>query len=216
MQIARMLAALAVTLLLTACQTTSIQSAWYDTSYKAGPFRKIVVIASDGTTADSRVFEDIFVQKLLAAGVQAVPGYTTVTPDARRTESTFAPAVAATGADGVILVRLLRVDTKTQVSTVMMPGPMMGPWGGFYGPGFYGGGFYGGGFYAAPEVTQYDVASVETNVYNVNTKTLVWAATTQTVNPTTVAQERETNPFVRSQDWEELARRRSDKDRFRS
>jgi hypothetical protein len=78
MQIARMLAALAVTLLLTACQTTSIQSAWYDTSYKAGPFRKIVVIASDGTTADSRVFEDIFVQKLLAAGVQAVPGYTTV------------------------------------------------------------------------------------------------------------------------------------------
>jgi len=189
MQIARALAALAVTLLLTACQTTSIQSAWYDTSYKAGPFRKIVVIASDGTTADSRVFEDIFVQKLLAAGVQAVPGYTTVPPDARRTESTFAPAVAATGADGVILVRLLRVDTKTQVSTVMMPGPMMGPWGGFYGPGFYGGGFYGGGFYAAPEVTQYDVASVETNVYNVNTKTLVWAATTQTVNPTTVAKE---------------------------
>ena len=189
MQIARLLAATAVTLLLTACQTTSIQSAWYDTSYKGGPFKKIVVIASDGTTADSRVFEDIFVQKLLAAGVQAVPGYTTVPPDARRTESTFAPAVAATGADGVILVRLLRVDTKTQVSTVMMPGPMMGPWGGFYGPGFYGGGFYGGGFYAAPEVTQYDVASVETNVYNVNSKTLVWAATTQTVNPTTVAQE---------------------------
>jgi hypothetical protein len=97
--------------------------------------------------------------------------------------------VAATGADGVILVRLLRVDTKTQVSTVMMPGPMVGPWGGFYGPGFYGGGFYGGGFYAVPDVTQYDVATVETNVYNVANKTLVWAATTQTVNPTTVAQE---------------------------
>jgi hypothetical protein len=189
MSLARLSAALAAVLLLAACQTTSIQSAWYDTSYRGGPFRKIVVIASDGTTADSRVFEDIFVQKLQAAGVQAVPGYTTVPPDARRQESTFAPAVAATGADGVILVRLLRVDTKTQVSTVMMPGPMIGPWGGFYGPGFYGGGFYGGGFYAVPDVTQYDVASVETNVYNVATKSLVWAATTQTVNPTTVAQE---------------------------
>jgi len=184
MHITRHLAALAAAALLTACQTTSLQSAWYDTSYKGGPFRKVVVIASDGTTADSRVFEDIFVQKLQAAGVQAIPGYTTVPPDARRTESTFAPAVAATGADGVILVRLLRIDTKTQVSTVMMPGPMVGPWG-----GYYGGGFYGGGFYAAPEVTQYDVASVETNVYNVNTKSLVWAATTQTVNPTTVAKE---------------------------
>jgi hypothetical protein len=184
MSLARLSAAFLAVLVLAACQTTSIQSAWYDASYRGGPFKKIVVIASDGTTADSRVFEDIFVQKLQAAGVQAIPGYATVPPDARRQESTFAPAVAATGADGVILVRLLRVDTRTQVSTVMVPGPMVGPWGGFYGPGFY-----GGGFYAVPDVTQYDVASVETNVYNVATKSLVWAATTQTVNPTTVAQE---------------------------
>jgi len=184
MQLLRTLAALAAAAALAACQSTSIQSAWYDTSYRGGPFTKVVVIASDGTTADSRVFEDIFVQKLQAAGVQAVPGYTTVPPDARRQESVFAAAVGATGADGVILVRLLRVDTKTQVSTMMMPGPMIGPWGGFYGPGFY-----AGGFYPVPEVTQYDVASVETNVYVVKTRSLVWAATTQTVNPTTVAKE---------------------------
>ena len=34
--------------------------------------------------------------------------------------------------------------------------------------------------------------------------------------PTTVAQERATNPFVRASDWEEFARLRLDKDRFRS
>jgi hydroxyacylglutathione hydrolase len=34
--------------------------------------------------------------------------------------------------------------------------------------------------------------------------------------PTTVAEERETNPFVRSADWEEFARLRADKDSFRS
>jgi len=180
----RSLIAVGTLALLAGCQTTSIQSAWFDSSYKGGPFRKIVVIASDGTTADSRVFEDIMVQSLQAAGVSAVPGYTTVPPDARRAEAPFAAAVAATGADGVILVRLIRVDTKTQVSTMMMPGPMVGPWG-----GFYGGGFYGGGFYAVPEVTQYEVASVETNVYSVASRTLVWAATTQTVNPTTVEKE---------------------------
>ena len=38
------------TLLLAGCQTTSIQSAWFDSSYRGGPFKKIVVIASDGTT----------------------------------------------------------------------------------------------------------------------------------------------------------------------
>lgn len=34
--------------------------------------------------------------------------------------------------------------------------------------------------------------------------------------PTTVAQERETNPFVRATNWEEFARLRSEKDSFRS
>jgi hydroxyacylglutathione hydrolase len=34
--------------------------------------------------------------------------------------------------------------------------------------------------------------------------------------PTTVAQERETNPFVRATDWQEFARLRAQKDSFRS
>jgi hydroxyacylglutathione hydrolase len=34
--------------------------------------------------------------------------------------------------------------------------------------------------------------------------------------PTTVAEERATNPFVRSTDWQEFARLRSEKDSFRS
>jgi hydroxyacylglutathione hydrolase len=34
--------------------------------------------------------------------------------------------------------------------------------------------------------------------------------------PTTVEQERETNPFVRATNWQELARLRAEKDSFRS
>src|SRR6185295_15085385 len=152
MQAVRHLISLCAIALLAACQTTSFKSAWYDTTYTGGVLKKVVVIANDGTTANSRVFEDIFVQKFSAAGVTGIPGYSTVPPETRSAEGPFANAVAATGADAVLLVRLLRVDTKTQVSTMMMPGPMWGPWGGFYGPGFY-----GGGFYAVPDVTQYDV-----------------------------------------------------------
>jgi len=50
----------------------------------------MVVIASDGTTSDSRVVEDIFVQKLNAAGVNAIPGCTTVPADARELVPTAA------------------------------------------------------------------------------------------------------------------------------
>jgi len=171
-------------LLLAACQSTSIKSAWYDTNYKGGTLRKVVVVASDGTTADSRVFEDIMVQKLSAAGVQAIPGYSTVPAEARQGEGPFSTAISATGADGVLMIRLLRVDTKTQVSTMMVPGGGFGPYGGFYG-GFYG----GAGFYPVTDVTQFDVATVETNLYDARTRRLIWAGTTETINPSNVAKE---------------------------
>ena len=180
MQILRRLTSLCTVALLAACQTTTIKSAWYDTTYNGGVLKKAVVIASDGTTSDSRVFEDILVQKFSAAGVMAIPGYSTVPPTSRTAEGPFAAAVAATGADAVLMVRLLRIDTKTQVSTMMMPGPMWGPWGGFYG---------GPGWYPATDITQYDVATVESNLYDVRTKRLIWAATSDTINPRNVAQD---------------------------
>jgi hypothetical protein len=57
---------------------------------------------------------------------------------------------------------------------------MWGPWGGFYG---------GPGMYPATDVTQFDIATVESNLYQVSTKRLIWAATTETINPTSVAKE---------------------------
>jgi len=39
------------------------------------------------------------------------------------------------------------------------------------------------------EVRQYDIATVETKLFDVKTKQLVWAATTSTFNPRSVARE---------------------------
>lgn len=184
MSMSRHLVVASAALLLAGCQSTSIRSAWYDTNYKGGTLSKIVIVASDGTTADSRVIEDIMVQKFGATGVQAIPGYSTVPADARKGEGPFSAAISATGADGVLMIRLLRVDTKTQVSTMMVPSAGWGPYGGFYG------GFYGGpGFYPVTDVSQYDVATVETNLYDARSRRLIWAGTTETINPSSVATE---------------------------
>lgn len=167
-------------LFLAGCASTSLQSAWYDTSYSGGPFRKILVVGVGATLADRRVFEDSFAQQLNAAGTQGVPGYQFLPDDARRNEPGWNQGVAASGCDGLLLVRVLGVDTKTQVSTTMVPGPIyFGPYGRPWGPQMV----------AVPEVTQYDVANVETNLFDVKTKRVVWAGTTQTFNPTTVAKE---------------------------
>jgi hypothetical protein len=176
----RLALAATAALVLAGCASTSIRSAWYDASYSGGPFRKILVVGVHGSLADTRVFEDIFAQKLRAAGVDGVPGYLALPAGVPPGDPVWNAAVEASGADGLLSVRLLRVDTRTQVSTAMVAGPMMwGPYWGWWGPGYV----------AAPMVTQYDVASVETNLWSVSTRRVVWAATTDTFNPTTVAQE---------------------------
>jgi FimV-like protein len=67
---------IALVALVSGCQTTSVRSAWFDTDFSGPPMRKIVVAGSVNRTADERVLEDIFVEKLRAAGVEAVAGHT--------------------------------------------------------------------------------------------------------------------------------------------
>ena len=174
--------------LVAGCQTTSIQSAWYDTNFRGGPMGKIVVVGSVDNVADGRVFEDIFAARLRAAGVEGIAGYTVIGDEARVAEAPFGAAVAKTGAQGLLLVRLLRVDTRTQVSTTMVPGGMGWGWGGGWGgPGW--GSPFGPTMVPVQQISQYDLATVESKLFDVQTKQLVWAATTTTFNPTSVARE---------------------------
>jgi hypothetical protein len=167
-------------LLVAACASTSLRSAWYDTSYQGGAFKRVLVVGVGTNVADRRVFEDIFAQKLSALGTQGIPGYRFLPDDVRANEPGWNAGVAQSGADGLLLVRLLGVDTRTHVYTTMMPGPMYGP---YYGP------WWGPSMVAVPQVTQYDIANVETSLFDVKTKRVIWAGTTQTFNPSTVAEE---------------------------
>jgi len=168
-------------LLVAACASTSLQSAWYDTSYRGGAFKRVIVVGVGANVANRRVFEDIFAQKLSTSGVQGIPGYQFLPDDARANEPGWNAGVAQSAADALLLVRVLGVDTKTQVRTTMVPGPA------FYGP--YYGGWWGPSMVAVPEVTSYEVANVETSLFDVKTHRIVWAGTTETFNPSTVAQE---------------------------
>jgi hypothetical protein len=172
---------LALAALLAGCQSTTIRSAWFDTDFAGPPLRKIVVVGSINSTTDGRVFEDVFAEKLRAAGVEGIPGYTVITDDARASDAPFVTAVVKSGAQGLLFVRLLGVDTRTQVSTTMVSTGM------HWGPGPWGS--PSRTLVPVQQVRQYDLATVETKLFDVQTKALIWAATTSTLNPTSVARE---------------------------
>ena len=68
---------------LSACQSTSINSAWFDPNFKGGPMKKIDVVGAGTNLSNRRVAEDIFAQKLRDAGVEGVAGWTVIPDEAR-------------------------------------------------------------------------------------------------------------------------------------
>jgi hypothetical protein len=171
--------------LVASCASTTLQSAWTDPTYTGPGFTRILVVGVTGSMANRRVFDDMFAQSLNAAGVDGLPGYQFIPDAASANEQVFNEGVANSKADGLLLVRLLGVDTKTQVNTTMMPAmgltPMMGPYGGYAG--------WGPAWYAVPSVQQYQVANVEATLFETKTHRPVWSGSTQTLNPTSVAAE---------------------------
>lgn len=183
-----LLAWAAIVLLVSGCQSTSIRSAWFDTSFAGPPMTKIVVAGNFQRTSDGRLLEDIVVAKLRASGVDGIAAHALRMDDPSMTQEAFRAAVVDSGAQGLLLVSLLGVDTRTQVTTTMVHGGMgwgPGPWG-WGGPGWGGVGWTS---IPVQQVNQYDLATVETKLFDVKTRQIVWAATTTTLNPTSVARE---------------------------
>jgi len=176
-------ALIALVALVSGCQSTTLRSAWFDTDFAGPPLRKIVVSASLGSAADSRGFEDSFADKLRGVGVQAIAGHTVRLDDAGLPDASFDAAVVDTGAQGLLLVRLLGVDTRTQVSTTMVHG------GASWGRGQWGTLTRTTIVVPVQQVSQYELATVEAKLFDVQTRQLIWAATTTTFNPRSVARE---------------------------
>jgi hypothetical protein len=171
-------------LLLAGCASTTLRSAWYDSSFTGPPMKRILVVGVTGNLTDRRVFDDLFAKALNDAGVLGLPGYQFVDVANASTE-VFDAGVAKSGADGLLLVRLLNVDTRTQVTTTMVPArsapgfTARSAWGPTWGPVWY----------AVPDVRQFQVANVEATLFETQMHQPIWSATTETMNPTAIAAE---------------------------
>jgi hypothetical protein len=162
------------TLLLSACVTTQLNSAWKDPGY-SGSLRKVMVVAVAKNPINRRVFEDEFVRQLRARGADAVASYTVV-PDGRQSDQTVIDQkLKEMGADAMLITRMVSKKTvKTYVpGTVYLPPPSYGRWRDYYGTG-----------YMAMETPGYvaenEYAVMESNLYDARNDKLIWAVSSET------------------------------------
>jgi len=166
------------------CATTRIVHQWSNPDYAAPGFKKILVIGVSMEPSIRRTFEDEFVARLKAVGVDAVPSYRYIREDGQVAEARLQEAVRQANADAALTTRLVRVEKKARVDPGMYyPAALLGV--GFY-PGYSAAWL---GYYDPPRVYQYDVYISETSLYDTVRNQMVWTGTMQTTEPRDIDKE---------------------------
>ncbi len=152
-------------LLIAACSSITVTSRWLDPAWSGPPASNVLVVGIARSDTLRRLFEDTFTQDLTKAGIKATQSYSKI-PPGDTSKAQLAELVRSSGMDAVLVTRVQRVEQRVQVT---QSGPSYG--------GFYG--WYGGAWASTPQITQYEVVTLETSVWDPRTEKLVWTVTTQ-------------------------------------
>jgi hypothetical protein len=172
------IAVLVLSLAAAGCASTQVVHEWRNPELaSAQRFKKIMVTDISRQPGIRRSFEDEFVLRLKAAGVDAVPSYRFISEDGPVEEPRRREALAQAGADAALVTRLVRVEQMYPVSPYYYYPPpprgfYRGPWYGYYGPPPY----------------PYEVYVSETSLYDTSRNELVWSGTVE-ASPTGVSED---------------------------
>jgi hypothetical protein len=123
----RCCAALAVLALLASCATSRLVAQQANPDYVGKSFKSVLVVAVTADELVRRTFEDRIVALLDKRGVKGIPAYAAVGTRGRVQEAELRQALARSGAEGVLVTRVARVDR----SSTTLAGATVGI--GFYG-----------------------------------------------------------------------------------
>ena len=177
---------LSLTGLTVACApTTQLRKSWSDPSLAKNPvkpFNKVFVMVNPRKEENRKVAEDQLVS-LIKKG-EAIPSYTYVTP-ADTSQKELAEKLIKDGFDGAITMRVKAV-VQTKTKTTYNPGTSYDSWYS-YGNAYAYSHTYVVGSASKTESPNVDVNSakdyiIETNIYSLETKKLLWSGSTASLS----------------------------------
>ena len=188
-------------LTLTACNkaaTTSFSQSYRNPGYEETVFKRILVIAVSEDEEGRKSFEDALASALAGQGATAAPSYTVVPHSDQVSEEELHGLIESSGIDGVLLTRLVSVDKDSEyVPPKKYNNPQTRYYPGGLGMGYGYGGYYGfyGTTYAAVHTPGYfdtnTTLTLESNLYSVATNELVWTGQSETIDPDSIEDARE-------------------------
>ena len=172
--------ALFASLLFSSCSTTKITETWKDDGYQGAPFSDLFVIGVAKKETTRRSFENMFVEKLKAAGVQAVASSSVMESNQKIEKEAILAAIEKLDIDAVLITRLVSLKEKEirspSTSEQGRPDDYQGRYYTDYSTAY-------GAPHQPAEYTTSIRVGLETKLYDVETEKLIWAATSKTANP---------------------------------
>jgi hypothetical protein len=173
--------------LLAGCAASKITASWVDPTFNRAQLHSILVLGVSQQDLFRRTFEDEMVSQLKRYGLNAVPSYRSISGEDLPEKQEMEQWVGSQKVDGVLVSRLVGTHQETVVSpgyTTSFGSPPPGPyWGGRHYPGGYPYGgwydYYAGSYdiiHHPPQVTHYQIHTIETTLYLVASDQPVWSA----------------------------------------
>lgn len=173
----------AAALSLPACASTQLVTSWKAPDVQSLSFQrgdKVLAMVVSSEESSRRGSETDLARELSQRGLAGVPAYMVIPTDAIQKKDVAKSLVEASGAVGVVVMRVTGKDKQLSVDPGMYTGPYYGGfWGGYYSFGW-------GMAYTPGTVRTETIVSVETLVYDLRQDKLVWAGQSQTTNPSRV------------------------------
>jgi hypothetical protein len=166
-------------LALNGCSTaTPIVSEWRNPAQTSGSFQRLMIGGPSGDVSVRRNFEDEFVTQLAAVGVNASPSYRYMPENDETNENNLKQAAQKARADGLLFMRSVKVEEKTNYPTVG-PEISFGIFGSNAGAGW-------SGIPGSSGPYRYNEYTSETALYDLAKNELVWTGTLKTKEPSNV------------------------------
>ena len=166
-------------LALNGCSTaTPIVSEWRNPAQTSGSFQRLMIGGPSGDISVRRNFEDEFVTQLAAVGVNASPSYPYMPENDETNENNLKQAAQKARADGLLFMRSVKVEEKTNYPTVG-PEISFGIFGSNAGAGW-------SGIPGSSGPYRYNEYTSETALYDLAKNELVWTGTLKTKEPSNV------------------------------
>lgn len=162
--------------LLASCTTSELVARHANPDYAGKPFKSVMVVAVTKDELLRRTFEDRMVSLLDRRGLKGIPAYAAVGSRGQAEEADLRQAITRSGAEGVLVTRVTRVDR----SSGYVPGATVAVgvgMGGFYG-------YYSGVWQtvnvAPQKITGPSWTVSETRLFDAKNGALAWTGTVDT------------------------------------